>query len=49
MYVWIGKQAVFDKRRVAVKLAFELWQKGYDFKDDAINPLSPLVSMLFLG
>ena len=45
MYVWTGKQAPFHNRKVGLRLARELWSRGYDYSDSEINPMSPLLGM----
>ncbi|XP_023234443.1 uncharacterized protein LOC111634006 [Centruroides sculpturatus] len=40
MYIWQGKTAPFEKRKVAVVLAKELWEQGYDYSECDINPLN---------
>jgi supervillin len=45
MYLWTGKHVPFDRRKKAIRLALELWDKGYDFTGYNINPLSPLLGM----
>lgn len=42
MYVWTGKQVPFAQRKVGLRLAQELWDKGYDYTDCEVNPFSPL-------
>jgi len=44
MYVWTGKQVPFAQRKVGLRLAQELWDKGYDYTDCEVNPFSPLHS-----
>lgn len=44
MYVWTGKQVPFAQRKVGLRLAQELWNKGYDYTDCEVNPFSPLHS-----
>ncbi|XP_021351835.1 uncharacterized protein LOC110449351 isoform X3 [Mizuhopecten yessoensis] len=38
-YIWQGKAVKPDQRKLAVKLARQLWDKGYDYSSCAINPL----------
>ncbi|XP_033727899.1 supervillin-like isoform X5 [Pecten maximus] len=38
-YIWQGKAVKPDQRKLAVKLARQLWEKGYDYSSCAINPL----------
>jgi supervillin len=40
MYVWSGKNASVDKKKLAVKLAKEMWELGYDYTDCSICPLN---------
>lgn len=40
MYIWQGKIAPFEKRKIAVLLAKELWEQGYDYSECDINPLN---------
>ncbi|XP_023931088.1 supervillin-like [Lingula anatina] len=44
MYVWLGKNMPFDKRKIAIKLARQIWDQGYDYSECDINPFSPLRS-----
>ena len=44
MYVWTGKHVPFSQRKIAIKLARDLWDKGYDYTDCDINPICPLKS-----
>ncbi|KAJ3635356.1 hypothetical protein MTP99_008269 [Tenebrio molitor] len=39
MYVWSGKNASVDKKKLAVKLAKEMGELGYDYTDWSICPL----------
>ncbi|XP_060084350.1 uncharacterized protein LOC132563623 [Ylistrum balloti] len=38
-YIWQGKSVKPDQRKLGVKLARQLWDKGYDYSSCAINPL----------
>nr|CAD7587262.1 unnamed protein product [Timema genevievae] len=40
LYVWSGKTAPLGQRRVAKRLAQELWEDGYDYSDCDVCPLS---------
>lgn len=40
MYVWSGKNAPLDKKRVTLKLAKELWDDGYNYLECNICPLN---------
>jgi supervillin len=42
MYVWTGKHVPFAQRKLAIRLARELWDRGYDYTDCDINPVCPL-------
>ena len=44
MYVWTGRQSPFHQRKVAMRLAREMWYRGYNYTSCDINPLSPLLS-----
>ena len=44
MYVWTGRQSPFHQRKVAMRLARDLWNRGYDYSSSDINPLTPLLS-----
>lgn len=44
LYVWQGKLASQQKRKLGIKLAQQLWEKGYNYSSCHINPLSPLKS-----
>lgn len=39
-YVWNGKNVSLSKRKIAVKLAKELWEEGFDYLDCALCPLT---------
>lgn len=40
MYVWSGKNAPLDKKRLALKLAKEMWEDGYNYTECNISPLN---------
>ncbi|XP_023313195.1 supervillin-like isoform X3 [Anoplophora glabripennis] len=40
MYVWSGKNASLDKKRLALKLAKEMWEDGYNYTECNISPLN---------
>ncbi|XP_064214700.1 supervillin isoform X3 [Tribolium castaneum] len=40
MYVWSGKNAPPDKKKVAFKLAKEMWDLGYDYSECSVCPLN---------
>ena len=42
MYVWTGKMVPFNQRKSAIRLAKELWDMGYDYSGNQVNPLSPM-------
>lgn len=44
MYVWQGKSVKPDQRKIGVKLARQLWERGYDYSNSDINPLCPLLT-----
>lgn len=46
LYVWQGKAVKPDRRKMGVKLARQLYEKGYDYSACDINPMSPLSSEL---
>ncbi|XP_074029765.1 supervillin isoform X3 [Leptinotarsa decemlineata] len=40
MYVWSGKNAPLDKKRLSLKLAKDLWEEGYNYSECNICPLN---------
>ena len=40
MYIWQGSQVSTEMRRVAIRLARELWSEGFDYSECSISPLS---------
>ncbi|XP_034185902.2 supervillin isoform X1 [Osmia lignaria lignaria] len=40
MYIWSGKGASTDKKRLATHLATEMWQEGYDYTECAVCPIT---------
>lgn len=40
MYIWTGKRASNNKKKVATRLATELWKEGYDYTECAICPIN---------
>ncbi|KAK3605398.1 hypothetical protein CHS0354_036306 [Potamilus streckersoni] len=42
LYVWQGKTVKPGHRKIGMKLARQLWDKGYDYSACNINPVSPL-------
>ncbi|CAG9856246.1 unnamed protein product [Phyllotreta striolata] len=45
MYVWSGKNAAPARKRIALKVAKEMWSEGYDYSDCGFCPLG-VASML---
>jgi len=43
-YVWQGKAVKPEQRKLGLKLARQLWDKGYDYSSCDINPFCPLIS-----
>ena len=43
-YLWQGKTVTMEQRKLGLKLARRLYDKGYDYSEGAINPFSPLRS-----
>ena len=39
MFVWSGKMAPLESRKMAMQLAKELWNQGYDYTECVINPI----------
>jgi len=44
LYLWQGKGATPNQRKVSLKLAQQLWSQDYDYSKCEVNPLSPLKS-----
>ena len=44
LYIWQGKAVTPAQRKIGLKLAEQLWEKGYDYSSCDINPLCPLKS-----
>ncbi|GIY88486.1 hypothetical protein CDAR_585491 [Caerostris darwini] len=42
MYVWCGKHAGTELRKIAMLLAQDLWDEGYNYSECDINPLNAL-------
>lgn len=42
LYVWAGKRACGDERKVGLALGRELWEELYDYSDCDINPVTPM-------
>lgn len=40
MYVWSGKNAPIEKKKVALKLAQQMWDLGYDYSECNVCPLN---------
>ncbi|XP_015610085.1 uncharacterized protein LOC107274958 isoform X2 [Cephus cinctus] len=45
MYIWNGKTASMDKRKVATRLTKELWEEGYDYEECAICPINAALTI----
>lgn len=45
-YIWQGKAVSMEQRKLGLKLSKQLYEKGYDYTESPINPLSPLRSRL---
>ncbi|RUS77684.1 hypothetical protein EGW08_014549 [Elysia chlorotica] len=41
-YVWQGKAVSKEERKLGMKLAKQLYEKGYDYSMSAVSPFSPL-------
>ena len=44
LYIWQGKTVTPAQRKIGLKLAEQLWEKGYDYSSCDVNPLCPLKS-----
>lgn len=44
LYVWYGREVPLDRRAVALQLARQLLDQGYDYAECNINPMSPLLA-----
>ncbi|XP_042234899.1 serine/arginine repetitive matrix protein 2-like isoform X3 [Homarus americanus] len=42
LYIWAGKRACGDERKVGVVLGRELWEEHYDYSECDINPITPM-------
>ncbi|XP_069168586.1 uncharacterized protein [Procambarus clarkii] len=42
LYIWAGKRACSDKRKVGLALGRELWEEQYDYSECDINPIVPM-------
>ncbi|XP_031843852.1 supervillin isoform X2 [Nomia melanderi] len=40
MYIWSGKGASVDKKKIATNLATEMWKEGYDYSECAVCPIN---------
>lgn len=45
-YLWQGKAVSMEQRKLGLKLAKQLYEKGYDYTESVVNPVSPLRSKL---
>uniref|UniRef100_A0A8D8YEG1 Supervillin n=1 Tax=Cacopsylla melanoneura TaxID=428564 RepID=A0A8D8YEG1_9HEMI len=39
LYIWMGKNATLDRRKLAISLCKQLWVRGVDYTDCDISPL----------
>ena len=46
-YVWQGKGVTMEQRKLGMKLAKQLYDKGYDYSMSAVSPFSPLRSKIW--
>lgn len=42
LYIWAGKRACGEERRLGVALGRELWEEEYDYSECDINPIMPM-------
>lgn len=42
LYIWAGKRACGDERKVGLALGRELWEEPYDYSECDINPIMPM-------
>ncbi|KAL1451981.1 hypothetical protein WDU94_006302 [Cyamophila willieti] len=42
LYIWMGKNATLDRRKVAISLCKQLWVRGVDYADCDISPLGSI-------
>lgn len=40
MYIWSGKEISTDKKKLATRLATEIWNNGYDYSECAACPIN---------
>ncbi|XP_076662287.1 supervillin isoform X1 [Halictus rubicundus] len=40
MYIWSGKVASVDKKKIATNLATEMWKEGYDYAECDVCPIN---------
>nr|XP_033325478.1 supervillin-like isoform X1 [Megalopta genalis]XP_033325479.1 supervillin-like isoform X1 [Megalopta genalis] len=40
MYIWSGKVASVDKKKIATNLATEMWKEGYDYTECDVCPIN---------
>ena len=40
-YLWQGKTVTMEQRKMALRLAKKLYEKGFDYTESAFNPFSP--------
>lgn len=45
LYIWAGKRACGDERKVGLALGRELWEELYDYSDCDINPITPMTPL----
>lgn len=45
LYIWAGKRACGDERKVGLALGRELWEEEYDYSECDINPITPMVPL----
>ena len=41
LYIWNGKQTTKEQRKIGVKLAQVIWERGYDYTEYDVNPVCP--------
>lgn len=42
MYIWAGKRACGDERKLGLAIAREMWEEEYDYSECDINPITPM-------
>lgn len=40
MYIWSGKEISTDKKKLATRLAMEIWNNGYDYNECTVCPIN---------